>query len=190
VKLSSFDSFLSFIRDPRLPNGARGAMPIFSKAQITDEGAKELYGYLTAKEGLDLVRTGSGGYYCADCGQYTAPGMGPGMMGRGMMGGGMRGGAMMGGGYGMGPSMMHGYGGYGMGPGMMGPGYSQQNEACQKFFDETAGPRKELYNKRYEYFEATRNPKSTPESVANLGKEIRELQGKIYSKAPQGCWQQ
>jgi len=118
-------------------------------------------------------------------------GMGPGMMGGGY-GYGM-GPGMMGPGYGMGPGMMGGYG-YGMGPGMMGPGYGRgpgyygQTEECQKFLDENAGLRKELHNKRYEYFETIRNPKSTPESVAKLEKEIRELQEKTYSKAPQGCW--
>ncbi len=138
---------------------------------------------------------GSQGWnYCPYCGQYLGQGsygMGPGMMGRGgMMGGYGMGPGMMGGGYGyhMGPGMMGP--GYGMGPGMMGPGYYQQNEACQKFLDESAGMRKDLHNKRYEYFEAVRNPKTTPETVAKLEKEIRELQEKVYSKAPQGCWAQ
>jgi len=98
----------------------------------------------------------------------------------------MRRGGMMGG-YSMGPGMMHGYGGHGMGPGMMGPGYYQQSEACQKFLDENAGLRKELNNKRFEYFEAVRNPKTTPDAAAKLEKELRELQEKIYAKAPQGC---
>lgn len=124
---------------------------------------------------------GSQGWqYCPYCGQSLGQGgygMGPGMMRRG---------GMMGG-YGMGPGMMHGYGGYGMGPGMMGPGYYQQSEACQKFLDENAGLRKELNNKRFEYFEAVRNPKTTPDAAAKLEKELRELQEKIYAKAPQGC---
>lgn len=77
--------------------------------------------------------------------------------------------------------------GYEMGPGMMGPGYYQQNEACQKFFDDTAGTRKELHTKRYEYFEAIRNSKTTPETIAKLEKEIRGFQEKVYSKAPQDC---
>jgi hypothetical protein len=94
------------------------------------------------------------------------------------------------GGYGMGRGMLRGYGGYGMGPGMMGHGKYQQNEACQKFLDENAGIRKELNNKRFEYFEVLRNPKTTAEAAAKLGKELRELQEKIYSKAPQGCWAQ
>ncbi len=114
--------------------------------------------------GPGMMGGGQGGWYCPYCGQYMGPR----------------------GGYGMGPGMMgHGWG---MGPGMMGPGYYGQSEECQKFLDETAPLRKELHEKRYEYFEASRNPKSTPESITKLEKEIRELQQKIYSKTPQGCW--
>jgi len=130
-------------------------------------------------QGPGMMRGGQQGWnYCPYCGQYLGQGgygMGPSMMGPGY------------GGYGMGPGMMRGYGGYGMGPGMMGPGYYQQNEACQKFMEDSAGLRKDLHNKRFEYFEAIRNPKTTPETVAKLEKEIRDLQEKIYSKAPQGC---
>jgi hypothetical protein len=127
---------------------------------------------------------GQGGWFCPYCGQYIGPrggyGMGPGMMGGN-------------GGYGMGPGMMGGYGGYGMGPGMMGPGYGTgpgygQSEECQKFLDETTGLRKELYNKNFEYSEVVRNPKTTPETAANLEKEVRELQEKINSKAPRGYY--
>ena len=122
-----------------------------------------------------------GWQYCPYCGQQFGQGgyhMGPGMMGQG--------------GYGMGSGMMGGYGrgGYGMGPGMMGPGYYGQSEACQKFLDENAGLRKELNTKRFEYFEAVRNPKTTAESAAKVEKELRDLQEKLYSKAPQGCWMQ
>jgi hypothetical protein len=103
--------------------------------------------------------------------------MGPGMMGGcpGMMGGGMMGRGMMGRGM-MGSGMMGG--------GMMGPGYYGQSEECQKFLDETTGLRKELFNKRYEYFEAYRNPKTSPETITKLEKEIRELQGKMHAKGP------
>ena len=80
---------------------------------------------------------------------------------------------------------------------MMGPGYYQQNEACKKLLDETAGTRKDLHNKGFAYFEANRNPKTDPEAVTKIGKEIGELQNKLYAKAPQGtnkgfampCWQ-
>jgi hypothetical protein len=132
-------------------------------------------------QGPGMMWGGQQGWqYCPYCGQPLGQGgygMGPGMMGPGY------------GGYGMGPGMMRGYGGYGMGPGMMwGGGNYNQSEQCQKFMDETAGMRKDLHNKRYEYFEAVRNPKTTPETAAKLEKELRELQGKIYEKAPQGCW--
>jgi len=116
--------------------------------------------FLFALAAAGYAQTGGQGWnYCPYCGQ-----------------------GMMGGGYGMGPGMMRGYGG-GMGPGMMGPGYGQSEE-CQKFLDETAGLRKELYNKRYEYFEAYRNPKTSPETVVKLEKEIRELQEKMHAKGP------
>ena len=116
-----------------------------------------------------------GGYnYCPYCGNDIGPhggyGMGPGMMGQGMMG----------------PGMM---GGQGMGPGMMGRGYQGQSPECQKFYDETAGLRKELHNKEFEYFEAARNPKTTGEALMKIEKEVREFQEKIYAKGPIGCWQ-
>jgi len=98
---------------------------------------------------------------------------------------GMMGGHGYGQGYGMGPGMM---GGYGYGPGPRGYGQGAQNEACQKFLNETAELRRDLHNKRYEYFEAMRNPKTTSESLANKEKELRDIQEKIYAKKPQGCW--
>ncbi len=110
-----------------------------------------LVAVLAYAQGPGMMGGGQGWNYCPYCGQNLGQGGGYGMMGPGMMGGGygmgpgMMGRGMMGGGYGMGPGMMGGWhdsGGYGMGPGMMGPGYSQQNEACQKFFDDTAGMRK------------------------------------------------
>jgi len=136
-----------------------------------------------------------GGYPVARGGYGMGYGMGPGMMGGyGMgygMGPGMMGGygmgygmgpGMMGGygpGYGMGPGMMGGYGpGYGMGPGMMG-GYAPQT---QKFLDETRDLRKEIHNKQFEYAEAQRDPKTTPETLWLLEKELRELTGKLSEK--------
>lgn len=74
--------------------------------------------------------------------------------------------------YAQGPGMMGGgmMGGYGMGPGMMGGYY--QSEECQKFLDETAGLRKGLNDKRFEYSESYRNPKTTPETIVKLEREI------------------
>ncbi|RMG74064.1 MAG: hypothetical protein D6710_02130 [Nitrospirae bacterium] len=78
--------------------------------------------------------------------------------------------------YQMGPGM-----GYGMGPGMMGYGYSKD---YQKFLDETRDLRKQLNEKRFEYFEALRNPDTKPETIEKLQKEIFKLQKKIYEKSP------
>jgi hypothetical protein len=128
---------------------------------------------------------------------YGGWGMGPGMMGYGGCG-------MMGPGWGMGPGMM-GYGGcgmmpgWGMGPGMMGYGgygmmghggwgmrWQEQGGKYQKFLDDTRDLRKELHMKQFDYFEAMRNPETTGETIAKLGREIRDLIKKIYEKAPWG----
>jgi len=115
-------------------------------------------------------------------------GMGPGMMGYGMgpgmMGYGMGPGMM---GYGMGPGMM---GGCDMGPGMMGYGMGPgrmgyyNNPRMQKFLDETHDLRKELHSKRFEYMEAVRNPKTSPEDMEKLRKEIFDLSTDLYKKMP------
>jgi hypothetical protein len=156
--LANFRTFIAFIRHPKMPDGSEGSMPSFPKSKISDWRARELYHYIRFDEGYGVP----GGY-----------GMGPGMMG----------------GYGMGPGMMRGYG---MGPGMMrgygmGPGFYGLSDECQKFYDDTVKLRKELHDKRFEYFEAVRNPKTTMETLTDLQKEMRELQEKIYSKAPLGC---
>jgi hypothetical protein len=111
--------------------------------------------------------------------------MGPEMMGHGMHGMGMMGPCMMGMmhgggmGYGTGTGMMHGMGM--MGTGMVGYG---NVETYRKFLNETVDLRKEIHNKRFEYFEALRNPKTKPETITKLEKEIQELQNKIYEKTP------
>ena len=126
--------------------------------------------------------------YCPYCGTALRPGggyghgMGPGMMHRGWG----RGPGMMGQGYG--PGMM----GQGYGPGMMergrgGYGYRQDAE-CQMFLNDTVEQRKKLQEKRFEYAEAYRDPKSTNEQLDKLGKEIAEIEDKIAEKAPRDCW--
>ena len=89
------------------------------------------------------------------------------------------------GGHMMGP----GYGSHmtGMGYGHMGSWMSQgydSSQSDQKFLDETADVRKDLHNKRFEYFEAQRDPETTNETLARLEKEINELQEKIYENSP------
>jgi hypothetical protein len=142
-------------------------------------GGGEQYNYCPYC-GDELAPGGSYGYgYGMGPGRHHGWGMGPGMMGRGYgMGPGM-----MGPEYGVGPGMM--YGERGMGPGR-GYGYGRSEE-CQKYLDETSDLRKQLHTKRFEYSEALRNPKTKPESLVKLEKEIYELQDKIYKKAPPEC---
>jgi hypothetical protein len=108
----------------------------------------------------------------------------------------------------------HGYGGWGgghmmgsdYGGHMTGPGYSghmtsqgygghmrgwntQENVQDQKFLDETADQRKDLHDKRFEYFEARRDPATNIETLTKLEKEIGELQNKISEKAPRTAYQ-
>ncbi len=95
------------------------------------------------------------------------------------------------GGHMMGP----GYGGYMMGPAMMGWTGGYGPGTCfgttvydQKFLDETRDLRKKLHEKRFEYFEALRNPETKPETITKLEKEIFELQQKLYEKAPRTAY--
>jgi len=95
-----------------------------------------------------------------------------------------------------------GHRGYTSGYHMMDLGYSGHmrgwtSENDRKFLDETADARKELNDKKFEYFEAVRNPKTTTETITKLEKDIRELEDKIYKKAPRDtyrgftrhCWE-
>lgn len=103
-----------------------------------------------------------------------------------------------GGGHMMGSGMM-GYGGHmmgtvGYGGHMMG---SSGFKYDKKFLDETTELRKELHNKRFEYFESLRDTETTPKTLTNLEKEVFDLQFNIREKAPRtafgtssgyGCW--
>ena len=75
-----------------------------------------------------------------------------------------------------------GYGRHMMGPmmGWTGQGYGPN----QTFLDDTAGLRRELHNKRFEYFEARRNPSTTTETLAELERQMNDIQTKISEKAP------
>lgn len=121
-------------------------------------------------------------------------GYGGGQMGQGY------GGHMMGSGYG--GHMGQGYGGHMMGSGygghMIGPGGALHDEN-QEFLEETAGLRKELYDKKFEYREALRNPDTKLETITKLEREMQGIREKIREKAPLeaqkriggygGCWQ-
>jgi hypothetical protein len=127
----------------------------------------------------------SGHYPCPQMmggGMMGGYGMGPGMMG-GMMGPGMMGGYGM-----MGSGMMGDYGMMGRMRGMMGAGsYGMQGldpAAYQKYLNDTRELRKKLHDKKFDYFEAARNPDIKRESLMKLEKEILDLQWELYEKAP------
>jgi hypothetical protein len=137
-----------------------------------------------------------GGYGMMGPGMMGGYGMHPCMMGGGMMGshmGGMMGPGMMGyGGYGM---MGRGHMGGMMGPGMMGrygygsrgydpEAYEKYQKEYQKYLDDTAGLRKRLHNKKFEYHEASRNSETKRDTILKLEKELRDLQWELYEKAP------
>jgi hypothetical protein len=84
--------------------------------------------------------------------------------------------------------MGYGYGGHMMGPGYGGHMYGERGGYDQKFLDETADLRKELHSKKFEYFEAVRNPETDSTTITKLEKEIREIQEKIYEKAPRTAY--
>ncbi|MGA7978605.1 MAG: DUF2231 domain-containing protein [Chromatiaceae bacterium] len=46
-ELGKLEDFRAFIRDPRLPSGAKGPMPVFPPSRISDKQAHELYEYIT-----------------------------------------------------------------------------------------------------------------------------------------------
>jgi len=52
-KLSDFRTFLSFIRNPKMPDGSAGSMPAFPESRLSDEETKQLYNYLVYKYGID-----------------------------------------------------------------------------------------------------------------------------------------
>ncbi len=58
----------------------------------------------------------------------------------------------------------------------------------QRFLDETAGLRRNLHDRRFEYFETQRNPDTTNEILVSLEKEITELQEKLHEDAPRTAY--
>ncbi len=89
---------------------------------------------------------------------------GMGMMGHGMMGKGMM----------------------GRGMGMMGGKVCMNSDSpeCKKFLDETTEIRKALHIKKFEYFEAKRNPDTPKETLEKLLKDIKKLKIQLYEKMP------
>jgi hypothetical protein len=55
-KLLNYETFLSFIRDPRRPDGSTGAMPAFPESRIYNDETKKLYKYLVSEYGINHSR--------------------------------------------------------------------------------------------------------------------------------------
>jgi mono/diheme cytochrome c family protein len=49
-KLADFKTFLSFIRNPKMPDGSQGTMPSFSESQLSNEDAENLYNYFLSQK--------------------------------------------------------------------------------------------------------------------------------------------
>lgn len=152
--------------------------------------------WMTPGYGMVSMRPGGCGAH------YPAPGYGMGHMQPGMMPG-----------YGMPPWMMPGYGmehmspwmmpgygmghmspgkmpGYGMQPGMMGsgsgqaaPGYGADLERQRAFLKATAEDRRKLHGLMFDYMEARWDLEAKPEKLEGIGKQIQELQKRIYEKS-------
>lgn len=45
-QLESYEQFITFIRNPKLPNGEEGPMPAFKSNKLTDQQVRELYNYV------------------------------------------------------------------------------------------------------------------------------------------------
>lgn len=45
-QLKSYQTFIEFVRNPSLPNGSKGPMPVFTQSKLSDPQAEELYGYI------------------------------------------------------------------------------------------------------------------------------------------------
>jgi mono/diheme cytochrome c family protein len=67
-KLADFNTFLNFIRHPKMPDGSMGLMPAFSKSKISDRQPRNRYQFMTARKasgvmggcGMGPVMTGLG----------------------------------------------------------------------------------------------------------------------------------
>ena len=45
-QLASYEEFIAFVRNPKLPNGSIGPMPVFTPQDLSDQQAHELYDYV------------------------------------------------------------------------------------------------------------------------------------------------
>lgn len=121
--------------------------------------------------GTAFAQTGTGGTQAHN--KMTGSMANGGMMNGGMMG--MQGKGMMG----------NHHGKMGMGcMGMMGGGMMQKMTPAQRqlFLTQTVDLRKQMMEKRFAYMEAMRNPKSTPQDLAKVEKEMLSLRTQMMNK--------
>ena len=59
-----------------------------------------------------------------------------------------------------------------------------QDPEVKQFLDQTKDLRMELVRKRFDYYEALRDPSTKPEEIIAMRKELRRLQKDIHDKAP------
>ncbi|MDA8175359.1 MAG: hypothetical protein M0018_12400 [Nitrospiraceae bacterium] len=59
-----------------------------------------------------------------------------------------------------------------------------QDPEVKQFLDKTKNLRLELVQKRFNYYEALRNPATKPEQIIAMRKELRRLQKEIWDKSP------
>jgi hypothetical protein len=52
-KLINYETFLSFIRDPKMPDGSTGSMPSFPDSRISNDDTMKLYKHLVFEYGLN-----------------------------------------------------------------------------------------------------------------------------------------
>lgn len=45
-QLQSYETFIAFVRNPRLPDGSKGPMPVFTEQKLSDPQAHDLYAYI------------------------------------------------------------------------------------------------------------------------------------------------
>ncbi len=74
----------------------------------------------------------------------------------------------------------------GMGMGEVSPAMRQYlaDPGIQKFLDDTKDQRRELYIKRFDYFEALRNPYTPPADLQKSRDDIKKLQTDLYMESP------
>jgi hypothetical protein len=130
---------------------------------------------------------GMGGMSGGCMGRGMGPGMGMMGMGGGMMGSSMMGGGMMGMGRGLGKGLGHILNPCAML--MVDPLNPAVKEHLSKpdvkaFLDATKDTRRNLLLRKFDYFEAARNPETKPEDLLKLKQEIRKLQADLFLKAP------